>query len=67
MHGMTKLDGALLALGVAVMDAWEALPDGQRALAIPKILGEPSKDDLVGRIIAEIRTLERGQLIGDDT
>ena len=57
MHGLTKLDAGLLALGVAVMDEWDRLPEGGE-IRIGKIEGKPAGDGWISRAIAEVQHLE---------
>jgi hypothetical protein len=67
MNQLSKLDAAYLALGVAVMEAWESLPDRQygNEVRIYKIDGQPYRDSLIGIIISEIQKLDHGNLLGD--
>lgn len=61
MRKMSRLDAACVALGVAVMDEWDKLPEGQE-IRIRKVRGQPASETLVGYCIREIMHLESGEL-----
>ena len=65
MHGLTKLDAGLLALGVAVMDGWDKLAEGQE-IRIRKLHGQPANETLIGFCIREIMHLESGELADEE-
>jgi hypothetical protein len=65
MQKMSRLDAACVALGVAVMDEWDKLKDGQE-IVIKKVNGLPGKENLIGFVIQEIMTLESGNLADEE-
>jgi hypothetical protein len=65
MQKMSRLDAACVALGVAIMDEWDKLKDGQE-IVIKKVNGLPSKENLIGFVIREIMTLESGGLAEEE-
>jgi hypothetical protein len=65
MQKMSRLDAACVALGVAIMDEWDKLKDGQE-IVIKKVNGVPGKENLIGFVIREIMTLESGGLAGEE-
>ena len=64
MRKLTKLDAALLALGVAVMDTWDRMPEGG-TMQIRKIDGEPQGAVFVASLIRQVLDLETGALHSD--
>jgi hypothetical protein len=64
MRGFTKLDAALLALGVAVMDTWDRMPEGG-TMQVRKIEGEPTGSEFVANLIQQVIELETGALHSD--
>jgi hypothetical protein len=64
MEKMSRLDAACVALGVAIMDEWDKLKDGQE-IVIKKVNGFPGKENLIGFVIREIMHLEEGQLVDE--
>ena len=65
MRKMSRLDAACVALGVAVMDEWDKLPEGQE-IRIRKLHGQPANETLVGFCIREIMHLESGELADEE-
>lgn len=61
MQGLTRLDAAIMALGVAVMDTWDDTPEWGR-IEVHKVDGQPEGSRLIARLIAEVMNLEKGNL-----
>jgi hypothetical protein len=65
MQKMSRLDAACVALGVAIMDEWDKLKDGQE-IVIKKVNGLPGNENLIGFVIREIMNLESGGLAEEE-